>query len=79
MCKSKYEFKEYFMLEVIENILVYTFKYFWVILIAMLLFSIVFFGIAGAINKRRLVKKEREKGKILLLCFKSCKCTERGY
>ncbi len=54
------------MLAIIENILVYTFKYFWVVLVAMLLFSIIFFGIISAINKHRLVKKEREKESKLL-------------
>lgn len=54
------------MLEVLENIIVYCYKYFWVVLVALLLVSIVLFGILSIISKYRLVKKERAKESKLL-------------
>ena len=51
---------------IIENILIWLYKYFWVVLFFILIVLIVTMIIANAIHKYKLVKKERERTSKLL-------------
>lgn len=53
-------------MDIIENIFIFIFTYFWVILFGCLAVLIVTMIIANTIHKHQLVKKERERSSKLL-------------
>lgn len=54
------------IMEIVENFLIWIYKYFWVILFFTIALLIVLMVIANAIHKYKLVKKERERSSKLL-------------
>ena len=49
------------MLDFFQTVFIYFYKYAWFIILILILASALLLAIMGAINKYRLVKKEREK------------------